>query len=201
MTGSEDDDDLRARLARLDPAGPQVPVDPATGLRAAELRERAVQSTDVPTDLTTRRRPLARLAAAAAVAAALVVALVVGGGGSREPTTAAFSLPAPDAAASCLAFDVAVLRDMPVAFAGTVTAADTERVTLDVDRWYAGGEAERVTLAVPPGQTSAALDGVGFRAGERYLVTAAADGTVNGCGYSGPATPEVEAAFEEAFGG
>ncbi len=39
---------------------------------------------------------------------------------------------------------------------------------------------------------------MGFRVGERYLVTAT-DGTVNGCGFSGPATPELERAFEEAF--
>jgi len=86
-----------------------------------------------------------------------------------------------------------------VALAGTVTAVGADRVTLDVDRWYRGGSAEVVTIAVPV-DSSAALDGVEFRDGERYLVTAT-DGTVNGCGFSGPADAQLERAFEEAFGG
>ena len=45
-----------------------------------------------------------------------------------------------------------------------------------------------------------ALDGVELVAGEEYLLTAT-DGVVNGCGFSGPSTPELEAAFDEAFGG
>jgi len=99
---------------------------------------------------------------------------------------------------SCLPFDVATLAGMSPAFAGTVTSVDGGKVVLDVDRWYAGGEAEQVLLSQPDATTSAALDGVTFEEGERYLVTAA-QGTVNGCGYSGPATPELEAAFDQAF--
>jgi hypothetical protein len=45
-----------------------------------------------------------------------------------------------------------------------------------------------------------ALDGVDFQQGKRYFVTAA-QGTVNGCGYSGPASAELEQAFAEAFPG
>ena len=32
---------------------------------------------------------------------------------------------------------------MPVALAGTVTALEPGQVTLDVDRWYRGGTADR----------------------------------------------------------
>ncbi len=88
---------------------------------------------------------------------------------------------------------------MPVALAGTVTEVQPEQVTVDVDRWYRGGDADVVTIAVQSGN-SVALDGVDFRQGERYLITAT-DGTVNGCGFSGPATPDLEQAFDQAFGG
>lgn len=201
------DDDLRARLSRLDPAGPESPVDPLTSPRAAELVERAMQSADLasPVDLPPpryRRRPVIWLAAAAAAAAAVGI-LVVGGdagsGQSDRQTTLALSLPASDVMSSCLPFEVTYLREMPVAFAGTVIVADGEQVTLDVTRWYRGGDADLVALDVPDGQTSAALDGVDFRSGEGYLVTAT-NSTVNGCGYSGPATPQLGDAYDEAFG-
>lgn len=204
------DDVLRARLSRIDPAGPTVPVDPAASPRAAALRERAMQSTEPPPAVPIlsaarhRRRPLLLIAAAAVAAAAAAVGfgVVSAGGGAPVdgPTTLALTLPASDGAAgSCVAFEVATLRRLPMAFAGTVTATG-EQVTLDVDHWYRGGDADRVTLTVPDTQRTAALDGVDFRSGERYLV-AASDGIVDGCGYSGPATPQLEQAYGEAFGG
>ena len=116
------------------------------------------------------------------------------------PTTLALQLPAPNVMASCIQFSVDVLKDMSPAFAGTVTSVEGDTVTIDVDHWYAGGTADTVTLTQPGGSQSIALDGVDFRQGERYLVTAA-EGTVNGCGYSGPATPDLERAFAEAFPG
>ena len=91
---------------------------------------------------------------------------------------------------------------MPVAFAGTVTGVAPEQVTLEVDRWYrapAGGEVDVVTLTTPAATSSAVFDGVAFSSGDRFLVTAT-DGAVNGCGLSGPATAELEASFERAFG-
>jgi hypothetical protein len=97
-------------------------------------------------------------------------------------------------------FDVAILRGMPVAFAGTVSDISADTVTLDVDRWYKGGSAGQVAVTVASGQSSAALDGVDFAVGKSYLV-AAADGTVSGCGLSGPASPELESAYDEAFPG
>jgi hypothetical protein len=201
-------DALRARLSRLDPAGPAVPVDPATSPRAAGLMERAMQQLSdlpAPVDLSARRRrrPVRWAAAAAAAAAGVGVVVGTGGGGgvAGPPTTLALSLPATGAASgACLAFDEATLRGMPVAFSGTVTATGGDRVALDVDHWYRGGDADRVTLEVPAGQSSAALDGVDFRSGERYLVSAT-DRTVSTCGYSGPATPQLEDAYRRAFGG
>ena len=147
---------------------------------------------------------------AAAAAVVLVAAIGVGGwwaGAPDDPTVRA--LPAAPLAlsvvpggvmTSCIPFDVAILADMPVAFAATATAVDGDSVILDVDRWYAGGSGESVTIAVPVGQTSAALDGVDFEQGEQYLLTAT-EGTVNGCGFSGPRTPELQKAFAKAFPG
>ena len=204
------DDELRALLSRIDPAPAGLPVDPVTSPRAQELVERAMQTLDSPSErdeLAPRRarRPLLMAVAAAAVLVALVGGFLAFGGGDRpgqggHGTTLALSLPPADTMASCVMFDVQFLAEMPVALAGTVTAMEADQVTLGVDRWYRGGTADRVTVAVPSQQTSAALDGVDFRQGQRYLLTATG-GVVNGCGFSGPATPELERAFDEAFPG
>ena len=79
------DDELRARLARLDPAPAGSPVDPVTSLRAQELVERAMQTPEtqtVPTpdpadELAARRRRPWLIAAAAAALLAAVVATVL----------------------------------------------------------------------------------------------------------------------------
>ncbi|WP_108667724.1 hypothetical protein [Euzebya rosea] len=103
-----------------------------------------------------------------------------------------------DALASCMALDVAVLAGMSPALAATATTVDGEAVTLSVDRWYAGGDADTVVLHAPAG-LQALIGGIDFVVGEQYLITAS-DGIVNYCGYSGPASPELTAAFDEAFG-
>jgi len=38
---------------------------------------------------------------------------------------------------------------LPVAFAGTAVEVGVTSVTIDVDRWYAGGAADQVTVGVP----------------------------------------------------
>lgn len=49
-----------------------------------------------------------------------------------------------------------------------------------------------------PSGLEALIDGFEFEVGKQYLITAA-DGNVNYCGYSGIATPELTAAFSDAF--
>lgn len=54
-------------------------------------------------------------------------------------------------------------------------------------------------LTAPAGM-EALIGGFAFTVGEHYLVTAT-DGTVNFCGYSALATPEITDAFNQAFPG
>ena len=103
-----------------------------------------------------------------------------------------------DAMAMCMEFDPALLAEMPLAFEGTATAVEGERVTLEVDRWFKGGDAAEVALVAPAG-LEALIGGINFEEGKQYLVSAT-DGTVNYCGFSGEATPELRAGFEAAFG-
>jgi len=153
-----------------------------------------------------RRFVVAAVAAVVLVAVAVVVVarLADGGGGESSAASPAgppldLALGANDALASCLPLDVAILADMTPAFAATATSVDGETVTLDVDRWYTGGDAESVVLHAPAGM-QALIDGFDVEVGGQYLITAT-DGTVNYCGYSGPATPELTAAYDAAFAG
>ena len=190
-------DELRDRVRRADPAaGVRPPPGPAPHLLERTMTTTAPASASAPA----RRRPVW----VAATAAAVLVAGVGGWAALRDtepapaPTLELALSGAGTSMSSCLPFDAAVLRDMSPAFAGTVVELADGEAVLEVDRWYAGGDAERVVLATPDPASSASLDGVELRRGERYLVTAS-EGSVNGCGYSGPATPELERAFDEAF--
>jgi len=138
---------------------------------------------------TTGRR---RLLGGGAVAVVALVAALALRSGAME-----LSLGAGGAMASCLAFDVERLAEMPVAFAGTVTDAGGETAVLAVDRWFRGGEADEVLLRAPAG-LKALTGGFELVPGDRYLITAT-DGTVNYCGFSGPATPELTTAYDAAF--
>jgi hypothetical protein len=215
---------LRTRLAGIDPARPGGPAS-AAGPTPEQVQERIMATTEHPIERTsarddgppadmgrgTRTRWLAAAAALVLVAAGVAGALALSGPDATTTTTTkapptAVTLAMPGGGTvrgSCIRFDVQFLRDMPVALAGTVTSITDTAVTLRVDKWYRASadqqRAEVVTLAVPSGQTSVALDGVDFSKGARYLL-AATNGTVNGCGFSGPADPQLEAAYAEAFG-
>ncbi len=211
-------DELRDQLEQLDPMHPGVPVEsvttPSSRARLEQImntplieREQSDSSgagrivhIDAPRG---RRSWLFGVAAAAAVA--LAGAAVVGsiGGGGDEPQTASppleLSIGSDDPMAMCLPFDVSILRDMSPAFAATATSVEPGVVTLDVDRWYTGGDADTVVLQTPD-SSPALIAGFEFVVGEQYLITAA-EGNVNFCGYSGVATPEMTAAFDAAFAG
>ena len=207
------DDDLRARLARVDPCPPDGSVTRSGNAPAHELLE-AIMATPVDTtsaELATTERTRGRrwllpaVAASAVGALAIGAALISGGAGSdtdRPAIASRLQLKAPDGSqmASCMMFDEKFLAGMSPAFGGTATQVGAVSVVIDVDTWYSpkGSEVDEVELTTGGG-AQVALDGVEFEQGKRYLVTAA-DGNVNGCGYTGPATPELEASFERAFG-
>ncbi|MGA7272875.1 MAG: hypothetical protein WB239_17520, partial [Acidimicrobiia bacterium] len=188
------DDELRNRLAASNPVPPSHAVDPITSDRArAQLEEIMSTATTQP-----RTRP-GRMRLTLAVAAALVV--VVGGAtlytglGTSQPPMV-LTADGGDAMASCIRFDPAILADMSPAFAGTVTEMTDSTVTLEVDHWYTGGDTGTVEIRYTPG-FEALIGTPSFDVGQRYLITAT-DGVVNGCGYSGPATADLEAAFNQA---
>ena len=190
---------LLRRMRAADPAQQTTPAAPSI----PDLVE-ATMSTDP--EPTTRRRW------APALAAAAVIAVIAGGAyavldddepSARPPAPTATSLALPgggDGASmsSCIQFDVDFLRDMQVAFSGTATEVGGDTVTLEVDRWYKGGDADVVRLAnFDP--TNSSLDGFTFEQGDRYLISAS-DGTVSFCGFSGPWSEELAGAFDQAFG-
>lgn len=188
--------DMRHRLAASNPTPPETTVDPITSDRAREMME------DIMSTQTTQPRvEQHRVRLIGAVAAALVVVIggvgLFGGFGS-EPSPLVLSAEGSDALASCLPFDVAILEGMSPAFGGTVVELTDSVATLEVDRWFTGGDAEVVEISYTPG-FEALIGTPSLEVGQRYLITAT-DGVVNGCGYSGVATPEYEASFEQAFG-
>ncbi|MCO6503465.1 MAG: hypothetical protein J5I28_10330 [Acidimicrobiales bacterium] len=187
-------DELRERLARLDPMPPGVPTKPMTTPSSRQLLEE-VMSTHVE-ERTSNRRWLPA-AAALAVVAGIAAAFALGGGNAAQPLV--LSAGHDDPMAMCIQFSVEELAKAPLAFEGVVTSADGETIELDVARWFKGGDADTVVLEAPAGM-EALIGGIPFEEGGSYLITAY-DGTVNYCGFSGPATADLRAAFDEAFGG
>jgi hypothetical protein len=209
-------DELREQLGRLDPMHPGVPVESATTPSSRTRLENIMntpliaeedthsESTPRPASVSAHRRRLRMTVGVAAAAIVAVGGAVVVLNSADEDTDVTagppieLSLGDSNVMSSCMVFDVAVLADMSPAFAGTTTAVDGETVTLTIDRWYTGGDADTVVLNGAAG-SPALIDGFEFEIGRQYLITAA-EGNVNFCGYSGPATPELTSAFDTAFG-
>lgn len=162
-----------------------------------------------PTKEQAEERSAPRRTWAIAVAAAAALVLAVAGGlaltGGDTPIPAegvpplALNAGEEDVMAICIMFSPEELeRSAEIAFEGTVTDVDGPTVALAVDTWFRGGDgATDVVLNAPPGM-EALIGGIPFEVGDRYLVSAQA-GNVNYCGFSGPSTPELQAAFAEAF--
>ncbi|MDX1449245.1 MAG: hypothetical protein R3246_09300 [Acidimicrobiia bacterium] len=153
--------------------------------------------TEAPRVERTRNRLVAAVAAAVAVAV-LGFGLAGGLGSGDDPAPLVLTANGGDVLASCLPFDVEILKGMSPAFGGVVVELTDSVVTIEVDRWFTGGDAEVVQIEYTPGM-EALIGTPNLEVGQRYLITAS-DGVINGCGYSGLATPEYEAAFEQAFG-
>src|SRR5689334_17176603 len=136
-----DDDDLRARLRRADPAGDLPPYD------TSHLLENTMTAT------TTSRRPAPLLALAAA---ALVLIAALGTWfllrPADEPSVPVAAptvtdLTAPGIAAKCVEPSADRLREAAdFAFAGTVTGISDGSVTLKVAKVYRGTPTDQVRI-------------------------------------------------------
>lgn len=164
--------------------------------------------------------PLVPVVVRAALAGALVCALAACGSGeepapdpvdtaaassSQDPATsspgaapAELALPGASSA-KCALPSAGVLAEADTALAGTVVAVDGRRVTMEVARWYRGGDGAATVELMAPDLGMVALDSVEFEVGADYLV-AAQDGRVMICGYSGPSSPELVDLFAQVFG-
>ncbi|MCZ7533768.1 MAG: hypothetical protein M5U23_10215 [Acidimicrobiia bacterium] len=140
-------------------------------------------------------------AAAAAVAAAIVAVSVIAVGPKGEQPVAstplALTAGESNTLASCIMMTPEIIAESEVAFAGIVTAIDGETVTLEVTKWYAGGDNATVIVTAPAG-FEALIGNVPFAEGGNFLVSAT-DGVVNYCGMSGEATAELQALYDAAF--
>ena len=198
-------DELRERLGRLDPMPPAVPTESVTSQSSRDLLEKIMQTTPVeqPDTPSTPKKNgwLLGVAAVAALVVAVGGAIALSGDGNGDPVASGPPLElnagADDPMAMCIVFSVEELAKAPLAFEGTVTSVEGETVTLEVDRWFKGGDADQVEINAPAGM-EALIGGIPFEVGGQYLVTAY-DGNVNYCGFTGPSTPELTAAFEQAF--
>jgi hypothetical protein len=198
-------DQLRKRLAGLDPMHPGVPTESLATPASRRLLEE-IMSTPVTEEPNTRLKPsrwLIGVAAAAALVVAVGGAIALTGETSGDPVAQdpplVLNAGGEDVMASCIMFSVEELAKAQVAFEGTVVTVEGDAVTLDVGEWFKGGEASQVVLNAPQG-LEALIAGFPFEVGSQYLITAY-DGNVNYCGFSAPSTPEMKAAFEQAFGG
>ncbi len=199
-------DELRQRLARLDPMSSEVPTEPTTSESSRELLEQ-IMSTSTEDRTERHTSPRRTWAIGVAAVAALVLAVAGGvaltGGEDTPPLAQAPPLQldagGEDIMASCIMFSAEELeRVAEVAFEGTVTSVEGDTVTLRVDNWYRGDEAVgEVVLNAPQGM-EALIGGIPFETGGRYLISAQG-GSVNYCGFSGEATPDLRAGFEQAF--
>lgn len=196
-------DELRERLARIDPMHSGVPTQPVTAEASQDLLEKimSTQTENRPQSAgATRKAPRLAVAAVAALVVALGGVIAYGNLAADTPPAAALVLSAggEDIMASCIMFSAEELeRVAEIAFEGTVTAVEGSKVTLGVDRWFRGGGQAEVVLNAPQGM-EALIGGIPFNVGGQYLITAQ-DGVVNYCGFSGPSTPEYRTAFEAAF--
>ncbi len=200
------DDELTRRLRRIEP-NPNAPVHPTDGDHAARLLEQIMSTPinpDQPHSTTPSRVRRTRsgwaISALGVVAAVAVVVGVVATRGDDEPaaTSVTYGLVAGDPMAMCLRVDEYQPDPAMIGFRGTVVSLSDGAVTLDVTKWYGGGEADQVVLAVGADMPVVALDGVEFVAGGDYLV-GVLDGQVLICGISAPYDPALEALYERWF--
>jgi hypothetical protein len=205
------DDELEARLRRIDPSA-SASVHPIDGPRAAALLEQ-IMNTPVEPGRQSSPAPLKKgrarwvysALATAVVAGGIAVAVLAtrGDDADKAATQVSFALPEASggpATSMCMRVDAYQPTPGQPAFKGTVLSVADGTVTLQVSTWYSGGDADQVVLNSPGnGRPDPVLEGgVAFDVGGEYLVMAL-DGHVVGCGVSGPVSAELEALYTQWF--
>ncbi len=190
------DDELRRRLAALDPTADQA-VAPLT----AQQKETAMTSRNPET------RALLGMTAAclAVVGGGITAALVFQGSPAEKPSTTPaigkktvleLKKSPPNVSAICVPVSAELLSQAAHAFEGTVSSVEGGTISFTVTHWYKGGDQQVVTLTAD--DPSTVEDGIAFDEGKTYLV-AASDTEVGGCSGSGEETADLKALFEQAF--
>jgi hypothetical protein len=197
-----EDEDLRSRLRRADPAASLAPAAPD---EVSRLLEQTMTTTAAPRVSTGRQRQFAVLVAAALV---LLAAAGVGWLVTRstpaaihgKPSALIVSLTADGIQRKCVAPTAQVLANSAdFAFAGTVTGIAGDVVTLAVTHVYRGAEADEVRVGQAPGSSEQMLGSGQFEVGKKYLIASSAGGLVT-CGYSGEADSlGLREMYEKAF--
>jgi hypothetical protein len=196
---SMDDDSQRTRIARADPAA-SLP-----GLRdhqLTNLAEEAMTRTDIPPRPTRSPRRALLIGALASSAAAVLIAVAVFAlplvNRAGDPPTVYAQVPG-GVSMKCMEPTGDAVREFAdTGFRAEVTGIADGTVTLAVTEVLLGDPGTTIEVAQGDGMIS---DGgpLVFEDGTTYLL-AVSDGTILSCGLSGPATPDLEAIYAQAFG-
>jgi len=216
------DERLRALLRRGDPAGSLPPADPAAlsmlleDIMSADLDVRAAEPLATEPRRRTRATWLVAAAAVAVIAAGGAFAVAgLTGNDAKVPQADHSTSVAPVRAGAPLAGQTtdlsvntntrcvaqptaAMLAQYDQAFEGTVTSIQGDTVTLQASEVYNGQVGETVQVTAPPAGLDKLLSQLKFQVGGTYLVSAY-QGSVSMCGFSGPASGDLQQLFKEAF--
>lgn len=145
------------------------------------------------------------LGLAAIVPAVVIVAILVRvlvdrpHDSNQHPATLSLNVPAQAPATPCGAPDASKLAAQASAVEATVTSVDGSTVTFQPKRFFRGS-AERVQVRELGDTTPSELQLPTFAPGRTYLLAAGSDGTLAGCGLTGPESPSLEKLYTSAFG-
>ncbi len=191
MNIPNEDEQLRARFARIDPAATLQPASETEILRM-------VSNTTSTPARTTNRKPLLLGLGALTIgaAAAAVVGIVLTAPGGDVTRLAAPSGGGP--AAMCAELTPENMAGADLAVGGTVVSIDGDEVTLEVTERFTGDSADRIVVAQQDPDLPSELSAAAFEQGQQYLISSY-DGVIATCGQSGPASPELEQLYRAAF--
>ncbi len=99
--------------------------------------------------------------------------------------------------AKCMMPNAKTLSGFSEAFSGSVTTVEGNEATVEVDHWYAGGDAPQVVVQTMDRPISEAglFD---LEEGKRYLISGS-QGAVSLCGFSAAWSPDLERLYQRAF--